>query len=368
MAFSLKQLGSKSSSSGSRGFPKLFSKIFRSTSVRGRLSCGLDIGASSVKVVFLREGAKREVLGLGKAPLAPKSPREKRILAIQSACQAAGFTGRHVNAALSGQSVIIRYIQLPKMTREELKSSIEFEADKYIPFNVKDVWLDCQILQEREESKRIQALLVAAKRDVVNHHLTLIQEAGYEPEILDVDTFAVANAFETVSSRQPLAEVIALIDLGAEGTNVNIFRGQEILFSRDIPIGGVKVTEAIAEKLDLQEPQAEALKLRPGDRLKELQEIWNPLLENLVGELRLSFDYFESQYDKRVERVFLSGGSSRLTGLAALLKEQFQTEVASWNPFDAVTLPASASAVLKEGREEFAVAFGLALRASNDRA
>ena len=345
-------------------FPKFFSKIWKPSSSRTRFSCGLDIGSSSVKVVVLREGAKREVAGVGKALLSPKPPREKLIVAIRSACQAAGFTGRRVNAALNGQSVIIRYIQLPKMTKEELRSSIEFEADKYIPFNVKDVWLDCQILQELEESKRIQALLVAAKKDLVAHHLTLIQEAGYEPEVLDVDAFAVANAFETVSSRLPKAEVMTLIDLGAQGTNVNIFLGQQILFSRDIPIGGVHLTQALAEKLGLPESQAEALKLRPAERLKELQEIWGPILENLAGELRLSFDYFESQYDKRVERLFLSGGSSRLMGLPALLKEQFQAEVVSWNPFEGMALPGSASAALKEGREEFAVAFGLALRAS----
>ena len=329
-----------------KGVPKTsppFSKPTKPKAGSGRITCGLDIGSSSVKVVLLREGSKREVLGVAKVPLPPNSSREKRVLALQNACQTAGFTGRRVNMALGGQSVIIRYIQLPKMTMKELKSSIEFEADKYIPFNVKDVWIDCQILEEREGSKKIQTLLVAAKKDLINAHVTLVQEAGLECAVLDVDTFAVVNAFETVSSRLPRREVVALLDLGAETTNINILRGPQTLFSRDIPIGGSKLTQAISEKLGLQGPQAEALKLRPGDRLKELMEGVDPILENLIGELRLSFDYFESQYDKKVEHLFLSGGSSRFGGLLPLLKEHFQTEVTIWNPFEGLTLEGSVS-------------------------
>ena len=347
--------------------PALFPKKLKPSKSRGRIHCGLDIGNFSVKVVLLREGSQ-EVMGVGKAPLPTNPSPEKLVLAIRNACQAAGFNGRQVNAAIGGHSVIIRYIQLPKMTREELKSSVEFEADKYIPFNVKDVWLDCQILEEREEAKRILALLVAAKKELVTHRLTLIQEAGLECAVLDVDTFAVVNAFEAASPRLPKSEVMALIDLGSEGTNINILRNQKVLFSREIPIGGARLTQAIAEKLGAQESLAETLKLRPGDRLKDLREAIGPVLENLIGELRLSFDYFESQYDKRVERLFLSGGSSRLAGLTPLLKEQFQAEVALWNPFEGISLSETVSNALKDGREEFAVAFGLALRTSDDHA
>jgi type IV pilus assembly protein PilM len=162
--------------------------------------------------------------------------------------------------------------------------------------------------------------------------------------------------------------VVALLDLGAEITNINILRGTQTLFSRSVPIGGSKLTQALADKLGLQESQAEALKIQPGERLKELLEALGPVLESLLGELRLSFDYFESQYDKRVEHLFLSGGSSRFGGLKPLLKEHFQAEVTTWNPFEGTALAESASAKLKEGAEEFTVAFGLALRAPDDHA
>ena len=334
---------------------------------QGATTCGLDIGNQRVKWVELRHGTKPELVAFSSVPIKKGIGRERVLTAVKEAVHSSGSISRRIHSAIGGQSVIIRYIQLPSMTREELRSSIEFEADKYIPFNVKEVILDCQILEEREEGSKILAVLVAAKRDAVNHHLSLLQEAGLEVDLLDVDTFAIVNAFEHFLGTQSPNTVHALLDMGAKTTNISILRGATSLFSRDVPIGGDDFTQAIAEKLNLEIDAAEVLKCSGTKSSEELLALIGTPLENLVGELRLSFDYFENQYDKRVERLYLSGGSSRLTGIPDSLRKSFSGEVLSWNPLEGISVPSKGNfAKLKDLKEGLAVAVGLALRSGND--
>ncbi|MBI4437211.1 MAG: type IV pilus assembly protein PilM [Candidatus Omnitrophica bacterium] len=348
--------------------PKLFLPKFRlpfggGAKKQGATCCGLDIGSQRVKWVEIRHAGKPELVAYSSIPIKKGIGREKTLTALKEAIQASGSTTRRVHSAIGGQSVIIRYIQLPRMSREELRSSIEFEADKYIPFNVKDVILDCQVLEEKEELNKILAVLVAAKKEAVNHHLSLLQEAGLEVDLLDVDTFAIANAFEHFLGTQSPTTIHALLDLGAKTTNTSILRGSTSLFSRDVPIGGDDFTQAIAEKLNLEMEAADVLKCSGTKSSEELLALVNTPLENLVGELRLSFDYFENQYDKRVERLYLSGGSSRLTGLLDYLRKSFNTEALFWNPLEGISVPSHGNfAKLKDAKEGLAVGVGLALR------
>ncbi len=329
----------------------------------GRSRSALDIGGRSVKWLELRGTEKPEVVTYASVPLQKGAGRENLVAAIRKVVQLSGSNSHRIHSAIGGQSVIIRYVQLPKMTREELRSSIEFEADKYIPFNVKDVVLDCQILEEKEESGKILAVLVAAKKDAVSHYVSLLHDAGLELELLDVDTFALANAFEYFLGHQTPAKIHALFDLGAKTTNVNILRGTTSLFSRGIPIGGDHFTEALSEKLGLETDPAEVLKCSGTKSKEELLELIAAPLETLMGEVRLSFDYFENQYDRKIERIYLSGGSSLLSGIPEHFQNTFNVESLLWNPLQKITVPPKEelSKLAKEG-EGLGVGVGLALR------
>ena len=285
--------------------------------------------------------------------------------AIREAIQpSSGSTARRISSAISGQSVIARYAYFPKMSREELYSHVAVEADKYIPFNIKDVILDCQILEEKKEEEKMYALLIAAKKEVVNYHLTLLQSVGLEVDFLDVDTFAVINAFEHFLGSQTSLAYHALLDVGAKATNLCILRGATTLFSRNIPIGGTDFTQAISEKSSLETEAAEVLKCSGNKPPEELLAMVGPPLENLVSEIKLSFDYFENQYDKRVEKIYLSGGSSRLPGLLPYVQKNLNIESLSWDPFAGMTISSNQSQKLRSVRESLTTAVGLALRSS----
>lgn len=330
-------------------------------------ACGLDIGSHSIKWVEIgKSSGKRELLSFNVVPFKRERGQQALVAAIREAVPAPppGSIPRRIVGAISGQSVIARYATFPKMTREELYSHVEVEADKYIPFNIKDVILDCQILEEKKEEGKVYALLVAAKKEVVNYHLATLQDAGVEIDSLDVDTFAVVNAFEHFLGSQTSAVYQAVLDMGAKGTNLCILRGATTLFSRNIPIGGTDFTQAISEKSDLEGEAAEVLKCSGNKAPEELLALLGSSLENLMSEVKLSFDYFENQYDKRVDKIYLSGGSSRLPGLLPYVQRSLNMESLSWDPFTGMTIASDRSQKLKTVRESLATAVGLALRSA----
>lgn len=330
---------------------------------RLRSACGLDIGSHSVKWVEIRDSGKLELATWSVVPIKKDKSRESVIAAVKDALQTSGSVSRRVCSAIGGQSVIARYIDFPKMTLEELHSHLEVEADKYIPFNIKDVILDCQILEEKKEEGKVHVLVVAAKKDAVNHHISILKEAGLDPELLDVDTFAITNAFEHFLGTQSQARFHALLEIGAKMTNISILRGARSLFSRVIPIGGTDFTLAISEKLNLDKDAAEMLKCGGKKSQEELFGLIGSSLENLMGEVKLSFDYFENQYDKRVERIYLSGGSSRLPGLLNYIQKNFNVETLPWDPLEGITIPSDQiRSQLRGIKEGLTVAVGLALR------
>lgn len=337
--------------------PFKFKKSEKKSSPRN--SFGLDIGSQNVKWVELRRDKKLELAACSVVPV----KKGKTALAIKEAAQASGGAAPQVHSAIGGHSVIARYVHFPKMSPTELRSHVEVEADKYIPFNVKDVVLDCQILEEKKEEGKIHVLIVAAKKEVIDHHLSLLQEAGIDVGLLDVDTFAAVNAFEHFLGNPPPEKYHALLDLGAKTTNLSILHSTTTLFSRDIPIGGSDFTKAISEKLNLEIDAAEMLKCSGTKSEAELLALIGSPLENLTGEIKLSFDYFENQYDKRVERIYLAGGSSRFPGILKYLQKGFNVEALSWNPLEGIVVPSeSLLSKVRRSQESLAVAVGLALR------
>jgi type IV pilus assembly protein PilM len=334
---------------------------------------GLDIGTHSVKLVELTEtGGHVNLTGFAKEMVAGEDGVKA---AIAKAFKSAGIKTREVVTAVSGRSVIVRYVNMVTMSDEDLQSALRFEADKYIPFDIDEVMLSCQRIEEGETKqpadkgdKEMKVLLVAVKRTLIDEHVQLVSEMGLLPVVIDVDSFAAGNAFELRSLNSPRVEneerVVALIDIGAAKTTINIMRGTVSYFSREVYLAGNDFTEAVGRRLSLESKEAEKVKVGPENRTHEVEEAIVPVLDDLANEVHLSFDYYENQYDRQVEEIYISGGSTGLPGLEAAFERIFNRKVSFWDPTENLEISSERLSVdqLKAAGPQLAVAVGLASR------
>jgi type IV pilus assembly protein PilM len=260
------------------------------------------------------------------------------------------------------------------MTQEELEESIQWEAEQYIPFDVKDVNIDTQILnpEANDATGQMDVLLVAAKKEKILDYTGVIQQAGRTPVVVDVDAFALQNAYEINYGNDPQA-VVVLLNAGASAINVNILSGDQSVFTRDISVGGNAYTEAVQKELNLPFESAERLKRGEavdGITFAEVQPVLHAMTENVLLEIQKTFDFFKATASSdHIDRVLLSGGASRVDGFIKALEDRFGTSVELLDPFKTVTFDAAKLGVADPDSvmPTAAVAVGLALRRAGDR-
>jgi type IV pilus assembly protein PilM len=343
---------------------------------------GLDIGSSAVKAVELKPAGKGfRVAAFGSEPVPPDSIVDGAIIdgtavaeAIRRVFESKAFKTKEVVASLSGNAVIVKKISLPVMTATELDESIYWEAEQYIPFDIQDVNLDYQILDSggTDSKGTMEVLLVAAKKDKIADYTGVIAQAGRTPVVVDVDAFALQNAFELNYGFEPKT-VVVLLNAGASAININIIANEQSVFTRDISLGGNAYTEAVQRELNLPFESAELLKKgRPvdGATFEDVLPVLRAMTENVLLEVQKTFDFFKATASTdHIDRIMLSGGASRVEGFAEALQERFGTHVEMFDPFRKVTLDAKKYSA--EQRETIvptaAVAVGLALRRAGDR-
>jgi type IV pilus assembly protein PilM len=345
--------------------------------LRSKSILGLDIGSSSVKAVEVApRGDGFELLHLGVAQLPHDAIVEGAFLnasaiadAIREAIEKSGSKAKQAAAAVAGHSVIVKKITVPAMTAAELEESIRWEAEQYIPFDVNEVNLDFEILQPGDAERPMEVLLVAAKRDMIDDYVNLIGDAGLSPAVIDVAGFAVENTFEmNLGSRGD--EVVALVNIGAQTSTINVVAGGVPSFTRDVATGGNQYTAEIQRALSVGFDEAERIKI--GERGPESQDVvpqeveqaMRAVTNNLVGEIARSLDFFAATAaDKRIQRVVLSGGSSRVSGLEAAFRERTGLEVQLLNPL-AKMVPSNRfdPELLDQVGPALGVGIGLALR------
>ncbi len=323
-------------------------------------SVGIDIGNSCIKITELVKRSDHfELLNFSKVSVA-----ESIIIldSIKKAVKEARIVSKSINTSVSGKSVVVRYISLPKMTKQELKSAIKFEAEKYIPFSVQEVVLDAQIIEENSQDNKVKVILVAAKKDLIDHTIKVLEDCGLEPSVIDIDSFAVANAFQFNFSFEKNNACI-LVDIGARLTNINIISKDISYLTRDVEIAGDAITRYLSDKLNMPFDEAEKLKCDPGDKEALVREACQFALESLFNEIRLSLDYYESHFEKPIEAIFLSGGSSLLKDIDKIFKDNLGIETKTWNPIKNIR---AGKNILSRGfsdfASQFAVSIGLALR------
>lgn len=337
---------------------------------------GLDIGSSSVKAVELQgKPGSLMLASLAHEGLQPDTVVDGQIMELNSVSQViAGIFQAHqlksvrVAAGVSGSSVIIKNIIVPPMTEDELEESIDWHAEEHIPFDIADVSLDYQIVDSTPDA--LHVLMAACKRDFVANIKQAIQLAGKQPAVIDVDAFALQNCYE-VNYEPQANQTVALLNIGASTMNINIVQGVRSVFTRDVSFGGNQYTALLQKELGLTFEQAEQVK-RGGElplesERRDLAEVLESVSDILALEIQKTFDFHRAtsaEGEGAVQKIFLSGGGSKLPGLADFLLRRFEVPVEYFDPFRKIKIDARRfdPEYLKEVVPEMAVAVGLALR------
>ncbi|MCP3143997.1 type IV pilus assembly protein PilM [Pyxidicoccus xibeiensis] len=356
---------------------------------KGKLALGLDIGSTSIKMILLKEQRKRgersfALQSFGMKPLPPEAIVDGALMnstaivqAVQELMSELKVKGKDVAIGVSGHSVIIKKIQMPRMSQDELEESIQWEAEQYIPFDVKDVNIDTQILDGggNDATGQMDVLLVAAKKDMINDYTTVVSEAGLAPVVVDVDAFAVQNMF-SVNYDLPEKETVVLINAGASVVNINIIANGVTVFTRDVTIGGNQFTEEIQKQLNVSYEEAEALKIG-GNRAdadavvpQEVERVLSSVAEQVAGEIQRSLDFYAgTAADSNFSKVYLSGGTAKIPALFKTIEARTGVPVEILNPFRKIEVDNRKfdPAFIMDVAPMAAVAVGLALRSPGDK-
>jgi len=333
---------------------------------------GLDIGSSSIKVAEIvqdKNGDRLVNYGISE-PLSEAivdgeiMDRQMVHEAITNLIESRQIKNRNVVTAVSGRAVIVKKILMDRLSEEDAKEAIQWEAEQHVPYDINDVSLDFQIINPNVDQKKMQVLLVAAKKDMIANHAEIIKDAGLTPTIIDVDSFAIQNAIEANYDLHG-GETLALVNIGAEITNLNIVRDQTPHFTKDLSVGANSFVENIQRKYNVSQAEAlSALRGRESGTI-DVASIVQTTCEDLSVQIDRAIAYLRSAGDAdRVDRILISGGSARVPGLAEFLHGRHQVPVEIVNPLQRLLVdpdlfdgdsPDSVGPVLT-------VAVGLALR------
>jgi len=332
---------------------------------------GLDIGSFSVKMVRVStEKDKVSLRNYGMSRIEDNNVSQ----AIRKVIGDSNVDAASVNIGLSGQGVILRYAVLPKMPLKELRQSVGTEVDKYIPFPAAQVFLDCHILKELPREHKVLVLIAAAKKDLVQKRIKLLSDLNLELNVIDINSMALVNGFNELRSKHSAIEsegsfdgkshAIAILNIGANISCLNILEDNIPKLSRDIYIGGNNFSKKIAYKLNLDFAAAEQLKCNPGeDQWPKNLETCELLLNNLTHELRISFDYYETENNIPIRKLYLCGGGASFKGIDSILSKSLGIETEIWDPTPYLQIdPTININDFKSKSSELAIAAGLALR------
>ncbi|MBP7867173.1 MAG: type IV pilus assembly protein PilM [Acidobacteria bacterium] len=341
---------------------------------------GLDIGSTSVKVVALKPIRKGEyeLASLGVENLQPDTIVDGAIMdklavanAINRIYKMQGIKNNTVSTSISGHSVIVKKINLPQQSTNELNESIMWEAEQYIPFDINDVRLDYEILKPVPGTGTIEVLLVAVKKEKIDDHVNVINLAGKKPGLVDIDAFALLNAYR--HNYQPSGHTVtALLNIGACLSNLCIVKGPDLLFTRDISVGGNQYTDFLQKGLGLSFEDAEVVKKGTGEipvNENEANRIIDQVSEIIELEIQKTLDFFKATTTtEKIDRMILSGGSANSKGLKEHLSQKFEIPVEVFDSFRRVSGSTQKfdTAFIKEISPRVAIAVGLAMRSMED--
>ncbi len=337
---------------------------------------GIDIGSHAIKICQVtKSGENFKLLSLGSVKL-PEGAVEDGILqepeevakVITTLIKNLKIKEKKVAISISGYSVIVKKINLSVMEEKDLDEYIQTEVGQYIPFDIEDVYLDYQDLHTNTaEYDRTDVMLVAAKKEVVDGYLSMLQSAGLKVVIVDIGGFALENIYDANYS---LEENVALVDIGATKMSINIVSQGISVLARDVVVGSRQLTDQIQNRFGITPEEAEGLKMgyEPvEEKQKDLDEIFGNTCIQWALELKKAIDlYYTNNPDMALNKVILSGGGSRVQGLGQFFAEEIGLEVEMLDPLNKIQADSKNidQEYLKYISPEMAIALGLAIRPS----
>ncbi len=338
---------------------------------------GLDIGSSSIKVVELKRKKKKgrveyKLKNLGYAPLPIEAIVEGSIMdsyavvdTIQKLFSNLGIKNKNVGISIAGHAVITKKLTISASAPEDIEENIKWEVKHNITFDPEEVQIDYYVLPQRGET--VDVLLVVARKEKIMEYTSVVTQAGLNPVLVDIDAFAIFNAFEA-NYEAFVNDIIAIVHIGASLTTIIICVDGAPVFIRDADIGGNIITEAIQKEFGLPFEKAEAAKRGAnveGLSSAALEPIFENVFSDLYSEITKTIEFFSGQYPRlEIERIYLNGGGAKLPGFADYLENQFNLPIEYLNPFRNVLYSPKhfSTEEIEENAPVFTIATGLAMR------
>lgn len=277
--------------------------------------------------------------------------------------------------SVSGNTVIIRKITLPLMTQEELQESIQWEAEQYIPFDINEVFIGFEVLAPRTEQGQMDVVLVAAKKDMISDYQNLCSDVNLKAFVMDVDAFALQNAYE-VNYGFHQNETVVLLDVGNSVVTMNVVTDGITMFTRDLSLGGSDITEEIQKQLNITYQEAELYKMggSPGAQTdevlpQEVEKIIGEKAEDIANEIQRSLDFYSATAaDNRIDKIVVTGGTAAIPSLVRTIERISGIRTELLNPFKNISYDERkfTAARIQKLAPIASIAVGLALRRTNE--
>lgn len=338
---------------------------------------GLDISSTAIKLLELgKSGDRMRVESYAVEPLPPNSVIEKNIAdveavgeAIKRAVKRSGSRTKNAAAAVAGSAVITKTIAMPStLSEDEMEQQIQLEADQYIPYPLEEVNLDFEVLGPTEnDPERVDVLLAASRSENVDVRVAAIELAGLKPRIIDVEAYAMENAFAMLAPQLPeqgIDQTIAVVDVGATMTTLNVMHDLKSIYTREQVFGGKQLTEEIQRRYGLSYEEAGMAKRQGGLPDNYVPEVLEPFKDAMAQQVSRSLQFFfsSSQYSA-VDHIVLAGGSAMIPGIDEMIADRLGVHTSIANPFSNMTLASRVKAQsLSNDAPALMIACGLALR------
>ena len=306
---------------------------------RKKATIGLDIGSGLIKVAVIDHSKREpELVRVTVTPLLADAIVEGEVMdpgivadAIQSAIASADIAGKGVVTAVGGRDVIIKKISIERVKEQQARELMRWEAEQHVPFDMESVELDFQILDPDDEGVEMSVLLVAAKRELIESRVRVLTDAGLEPAVVDVEAFALHNAFE-INHPDAMRGVVGLLNIGHDVTNINILDDGVPLLTRDVTVGTRRIREDLQRERGLSSDAAQAL-IQGYDRSPHLDSVLESRGEEIaVGVERASAYLAQNSRAGTMRSLYTCGGGSRIPGLNEMLARRLRLTVHQANP------------------------------------
>jgi len=338
---------------------------------RSKSSLGLDIGSGFVKVVEVdHSGSQPEVTRVAMRPMVPDAIVEGEVMdpglvaeSIRSLFQDEGIKSREVVTGVGGHDVIIKKIVMDRMNEADAREVIRWEAETHVPFDIKSVQLDFQILNPGAEGLQMDVLLVAAKRELIDNKINLLQDAGLAAGVIDVEAFALHNAFQ-YNYPEANKGIVALVTVGHDTTSVIILEDGVPIVTRETTFGSRKVREDLQRERGLTSEQAEDI-VQGRDQIPDLERFVDSSADEVAVGIERASAFLVTQHSGAgLGRIYLCGGGARFPGMVEALGRRMGIETTLVNPFERIPVnpEAAPNLNLDEAAPMLLLALGLALR------